>query len=28
MELPIAESLSRRLINLPSSPQIMMENSA
>ena len=25
MELPIAESLSRRLINLPSSPQIMME---
>lgn len=27
MKLPIAESLSRRLINLPSSPQIMMKNS-
>lgn len=28
MKLPIAESLSRRLINLPSSPQIIMKNSA
>ena len=27
MKLPIAESLSRRLINLPSSPQIIMKNS-
>lgn len=26
MELPVAESLERRLINLPSSPQLAMEN--